>query len=60
VKTRREAQRVIRKALDKHAVIAPPAVAHAAQVAFDALKPSLAVTIAKDLEKAKLLREGDE
>jgi len=52
-----KAREAIRQVLEGKVLLTRPAIAHEAQQAFDAVKPTLAVEIADALNKAGLLRE---
>jgi hypothetical protein len=52
-----KAREAIRQVLEGKVLLTRPVIAHEAQQAFDAVKPSLAVEIADALNKAGLLRE---
>ena len=52
-----EARESIRQVLEGKVLLSRPVIAHQAQLAFDAAKPTLAIEIADALNKAGLLRE---
>jgi hypothetical protein len=52
-----KAQEAIRQVLQAKVLLTRPVIAHEAQLAFDAAKPTLAIEIADALNKAGLLRE---